>query len=186
MKRTMFFALILSLIMTLTACAAETGAAPSEAGNRAAPAAETTAVTVAETAAEAEKKMVYAHIGSRVLEIVPAENSSAEAFLALLAAGNVTVSMHDYGNFEKVGPLGSTLPTNNENITTEPGDVILYQGDQITIYYDRNSWNFTRLGKVRGLAQAELKEALGDGDVTAVFSLDKILPHDSAAGGLKN
>ena len=118
-----------------------------------------------------EEKMIYADTGRAVLEIEPADNSSADAFVALLEQGNVTVSMRDYGDFEKVGSLGSSLPTNDESITTEPGDVILYQGDQITIYYDTNTWDFTRLGKVRNLSQEELKEALGEGDVTVEFSL---------------
>ena len=106
-----------------------------------------------------------------MLEIEPADNTSAEAFIALLEKGDVTVEMSDYGNFEKVGPLGTTLPRNDEYITTEPGDVILYLGNQITIYYDVNSWDFTRLGKVRGVSQDELKRVLGSGNVTVVFSL---------------
>lgn len=122
-------------------------------------------------APEGDQPMIYAHVNGKVLKILAAENSSADAFLDLLKAGDVTVDMHDYGSFEKVGSLGTSLPRNDEQITTEPGDVILYQGDQITIYYDVNSWNFTRLGKVQDLSQAELKEILGDGNVTITFSL---------------
>ena len=118
-----------------------------------------------------EEAMIYAHIGDRTLTIRPADNSSAEAFAALLEEGDLTVDMRDYGGFEKVGPLGTSLVTNDERITTEPGDVILYQGNQITIYYDVNTWTFTRLGRVEGLTPEELREALGDGDPTAVFSL---------------
>ncbi len=115
--------------------------------------------------------MIYAHVNGKVLKILAADNSSADAFLGLLKSGDVTVGMRDYGSFEKVGPLGTSLPRNDEQITTEPGDVILYQGDQITIYYGVNSWRFTRLGKVQDLSQAELKEVLGGGDVTVRFSL---------------
>ena len=117
------------------------------------------------------EQMIYAHVNGSVLEILAAENSSAEAFLVLLESGDVTVEMHDYGSFEKVGPLGTELPTNDGLVTTEPGDLILYQGNQITIYYDVNSWSFTRLGKVQGLSQEELKSILGSGDVTVTFSL---------------
>ena len=99
------------------------------------------------------------------------DNSSAVAFYELLEKGPVTIKMTDYGNFEKVGPLGTKLPRNDTQITTQAGDIILYQGNQITIYYDTNSWNFTRLGKVDGVTQAELKKILGKGDVTAVFSV---------------
>ena len=118
-------------------------------------------------------RMIYAHVNGTVLRILAAENTSANAFLDLLKAGDVTIEMHDYGGFEKVGPLGTALPRNDEQITTEPGDVILYQGNQITIYYDVNSWSFTRLGKVRDLSQAELKEILGSGNITVTFSLSE-------------
>lgn len=109
--------------------------------------------------------------GSHSLAATLADNSSAIAFYEVLKKGPVTVDMHDYGSFEKVGPLGTSLPRNDSQITTETGDIILYQGNQITIYYDTNSWNFTRLGKVDGMTQAELKKILGKGDVTAVFSV---------------
>lgn len=98
-----------------------------------------------------------------------ADNSSAEAFIKKLSAEPLTVELHDYGNFEKVGPLPWSLPTNDEQITTELGDVILYQGDQITIYYDVNSWSFTRLAKIGSPNLDHLRDALGDGDATAVF-----------------
>ena len=100
-----------------------------------------------------------------------ADNSSARAFYELLKKEPLTVDMHDYGNFEKVGSIGTRLPRNDTQITTTAGDIILYQGNQITIYYDTNSWNFTRLGKVDGVTQAELKKILGKGDVTAVFEI---------------
>jgi hypothetical protein len=107
--------------------------------------------------------------GSHTLTATLADNSSASAFYELLQKGSVMVAMHDYGSFEKVGSLPSSLPRNDTQITTESGDIILYQGNQITIYYDTNSWSFTRLGKVDGVTQTELKKILGKGDVTAVF-----------------
>ena len=109
--------------------------------------------------------------GNHTLTATLADNSSATAFYELLKKGPLTVKMSDYGSFEKVGSLGTTLPRNDIQITTSAGDIILYQGNQITIYYDTNSWNFTRLGKVDGKTQAELKEILGKGDVTTVFSV---------------
>ena len=116
-------------------------------------------------ASEGKSRMFYAYVNNSVLPILAADNSSTDAFLDLLKTGDVTIDMHDYGSFEKVGPLGTILPRNDEQITTEPGDVILYQGNQITIYYDVNSWTFTRLGKVQDLSKEELKKILGHGDV---------------------
>lgn len=124
------------------------------------------------SAAAEELPMIYAYINDSVLTIKPSGNSSAEAFISLLRTGDLTVEMHDYGNFEKVGSIGTSLPRNDEPITTEVGDVILYLGTEVTIYYDVNSWNFTRLGKVQGLIQADLKQILGTGNVTARFSLN--------------
>ena len=99
------------------------------------------------------------------------DNPSAEAFADLLREGPVTVDMHDYGNFEKVGPLPQSLPANDEQITTSPGDVILYQGDQITIYYGENTWSFTRLAHVEGATRESLLSLLGEGDPQVTFSL---------------
>ena len=89
----------------------------------------------------------------------------------MLKAGDITISMHDYGNFEKVGPLGTSIPRNDKDITTTPGDVILYQGNQVTVYYDENRWDFTKLGHI-DIDQDELKSILGSGDVTVVLSVN--------------
>ena len=129
-----------------------------------------------------QETLIYAHVGDHTLTIRPENNSSAEAFVELLRKGDVTVAMQDYGNFEKVGPLGASLPTNDERITTEPGDVILYQGNQITIYYDVNTWSFTRLGTVQEMTAEELRKVLGTGDPTVIFSLNKDLKNSSRAG----
>ncbi len=104
--------------------------------------------------------------GDRIFYADLEDNSSAEAFIEQLSREPVTLELHDYGSFEKVGPLPWALPRNDETITTEPGDVILYQGDQITIYYDENTWRFTRLAKIGSVTRDELLEALGPGDVT--------------------
>lgn len=122
---------------------------------------------------ESETQMIYARIGEHTLAILPENNSSAEALTKLLKESDITVEMREYGGFEKVGSLGSTLPVNDERITTKAGDVILYQGKQITIYYDKNTWNFTRLGRVQNVSTEELRDILGDGDVTVTFSLEK-------------
>ena len=123
---------------------------------------------------EGEETMLYITVNGTTLTATLANNSSAEAFRELLANGPCTIQMSDYGNFEKVGPLGQGLPTNNQQITTEAGDSILYQGNQITIYYDRNSWNFTRLGKINGVTSQQLRDILGSGDVSVTFSLEKM------------
>ena len=79
-----------------------------------------------------------------------------------LAQGSVDIRMDDYGDMEKVGSLGFSLPRNDRQTTTAPGDLILYQGNSFVIYYDTNSWNFTRLGKVDGVSSRnEMLDLLG-------------------------
>ncbi len=100
------------------------------------------------------------------------ENSSAEAFFEKLKEGKLTLELHDYGNFEKVGPLPWSLPRSDEEITTSPGDIILYQGNQLTVYYDVNTWEFTRLGRINDVTKEELLGVLGEGDVSVSFWLE--------------
>lgn len=111
-------------------------------------------------------------INSQVLTAVLENNSSADAFAALLENGPLTLSMSDYGNFEKTGELPESLKRNDSTITAEPGDIILYQGKTITVYYDYNTYNFTRLGKITDITSEELKELLGKNDVTVTFRLN--------------
>lgn len=114
---------------------------------------EVSQISVITTEEQEESNMINLQIGEQNLMAKLADNTSAQAFAELLQEGPVTVQMSDYGNFEKVGPLPTSLPENNQQITTEPGDIILYQGNSITVYYDVNTWNFTRLGKVQGVTQ---------------------------------
>ena len=116
-----------------------------------------------------EEPVLKITVGDQELLATFEENPSSEEFRELLSQGPVTIEMEDYGGFEKVGPLGTTLTRSDTQITTEPGDVILYQGNQITIYYGTNSWNFTRLAKIDD--PTDLKAKLGEGTVQVTFSL---------------
>ncbi len=118
-----------------------------------------------------EMDTINIKVNDNVLKVRLENNSSVDAFIEKLKDGDIVVNAHDYGNFEKVGDLGFSLPTNDKKITTRSGDLILYQGNQITLYYDTNTWTFTKLGKVEGISEKELKDILGSGNVTLVFSL---------------
>ncbi len=100
------------------------------------------------------------------------DNSSVEALRELMADGPITLNMSDYANMEKGADLGVTLPQNNEQMNTKAGDIILYQGKTLVIYYDTNSWSLTPIGKIDNVNEEELRTALGTGDVTVTFSLE--------------
>ena len=110
-------------------------------------------------------------IGQTVLNATLADNSSAEALKEKLSQGPVTIHMDDYASMEKVGDLGFHLPTNDRQTTTKAGDLILYLGSSFVIYYDRNSWNFTRLGTIDNISAKDLRQILGRGSVTVTLSL---------------
>lgn len=110
-------------------------------------------------------------INNKELTATLVNNSSVDALISKLSEAPITIDMHDYSNFEKVGNLGFNIPRNDENIDTDYGDLILYQGNSFVIYYAPNSWNFTRLGKIDNISQSELKEILGSGNVTVTISL---------------
>ena len=122
------------------------------------------------TAAIEEERKLKITVGDEELLATFEDNPSAEEFRDLLAQGPVTLEMEDYGGFEKVGSLGTALTRSDEQITTQPGDVILYQGDQITIYYGTNTWNFTRLARIDD--PTDLRGKLGEGTVSVTFSLE--------------
>ena len=112
-------------------------------------------------------------INGKTLTADFADNSSAKALADILAKSSITYQADDYGNFEKVGDLGQSFPKNDENITTEPGDIILYQGHNLCIYYAQNTWSFTRIAKIKGISKDELKEFLGEGEITVTLSVEK-------------
>ena len=101
-----------------------------------------------------------------------AGTEAAEAFKEKLNPGALEMSLHDYGNFEKTGQLPWSLPASDERITTQPGDIMLYQGNAICIYYGENTWEFTKLGHIYNVSGDELLDILGDGDVTVRFWLE--------------
>ena len=112
------------------------------------------------------------HVNDTTFTATLEENSSAKAFAEFLAQGDMTLDMHDYGSFEKVADLPRSFPRNDKQIDTDAGDIILYQGNSITIYYDKNSWNFTRLARIDNVNKKRLQQILGKGNVKATFSVE--------------
>lgn len=118
---------------------------------------------------ESEKMRINVSVGGATFTATLEENAATESLLEMLREAPLTITIRDYGGFEKVGALGTSLPASNSQTTTQAGDIVLYQGNQIVIFYGSNSWSYTRLGRVDDLGGWE--EALGGGDVTVTFSL---------------
>ena len=165
-------ALLLALLMTIAmpACVANetVDAAPAADALDLAAGADTGTAVVEE---EFQMGAITLTVAGRPLTVEWQDNASVDALRELLRTGPLTISLSMYGGFEQVGSLGANLPRNDVQTTTEPGDIVLYSGNQIVLFYGSNSWAYTRLGKIIGLNRSELEDLLGNGDVTAVLSL---------------
>lgn len=117
---------------------------------------------------------IYATINDNKLEIELSQNIAVDALMEQLKEGNITYTARDYGGFEKVGSIGITLPTSDINIRAEAGDVMLYQGNQIVIFYGENRYSYTRIGRIKEYSTAQLKSVLnaGNGNVHVTLSLN--------------
>ena len=116
--------------------------------------------------------MIKIKVNNNVLEVKLENNEATKSLVERLKNGDITVNANEYGGFEKVGNLGFSLPRNDTSITTSAGDIVLYQGNQISLFYNSNSWSYTKLGKVQNVNSRELKNILSSGDVTLVLSLE--------------
>ena len=98
------------------------------------------------------------------------DNEAVAALKEAVKNGPLTVRMSMYGGFEQVGSLGMSLPRSDTRITTSPGDVILYSGNQMVVFYGSNSWAYTRLGHITDKTQRELTQLLSNGNVTITLT----------------
>ena len=100
------------------------------------------------------------------------ENESVEALRSLVSAEPLAVQMSMYGGFEQVGSLGTSLPRNDAQTTTQAGDIVLYAGNQIVVFYGSNSWAYTRLGRITDVPAEGMADLLANGDVVVTLSLE--------------
>ena len=129
--------------------------------------------TYAQTNYETMTTKMYITIGGRTETVTLVNNSATQALVAKLQEAPVTVTLND-NNFEIWGALGFSLPTSNEQVNAQAGDVVLYSGNNICIFYDSNSWSYTRLGRIDGLTTSELRTFLkaGANSISVTLSLN--------------
>lgn len=116
---------------------------------------------------ETETEKMVMKIGSKVVDVTWEDNASVEE-LKKLAASGLTIKMSKYGGFELVGSIGHNITSNDKQTKTAPGDIVLYSGNQLVVFYGSNSWAYTRLGKIN-MSKKELTELLGKKDVTVTL-----------------
>ena len=123
-----------------------------------------------ETGGIGMEKTLHLYINDAELAVDWEDNETVGALIELVSSGPLTVQMSMYGGFEQVGSLGASLPRNDSQTTTQAGDIVLYAGDQIVVFYGSNTWAYTRLGRITGKSAAELADLLGSGGVALTLS----------------
>ena len=115
---------------------------------------------------------IYITIDGQTQSVTLVNNTATQELVAALQNAPITVTLND-NNFEIWGALGRSLTTKNEQMTAQPGDVVLYNGSNICIFYDSNSWSYTRLGHIDGLSESELRTFLkaGQNNISVTLSL---------------
>lgn len=153
--------LVLSLIVSLSAgCSIQSGSSMAIPSETPAPMEETR---------EAEEDAMKLYLNEKEIPVTWKDNPSVHALKEEAGNHAITVELSMYSDNEQVGPLGKTYPSRDAQITTEPGDIVLYQSDQIVVFYGSNTWAYTRLGKMN-LSQEEVTDLLANGDVTLELS----------------
>lgn len=184
MKRILALTASVTLLLSITSCSS-TEAPVSGATTVITSESTTSAATVVDTAVEEtgnetttqtessdmETAMVL-RINDQIIQVEWEDNESVESLKEMASDAAITIEMSMYGGFEQVGPIGSTLPTDDEQTTTSPGDIVLYSGDQIVVFYGSNTWSYTRLGKIQNMSEEELSSLLGSSDVIITISIE--------------
>ena len=144
-----------------------------------------------ETIAQTMEETMYITIGEETHTVTMEDNVGTRALVAALQTDNITYVAHDYGNFEKVGYVGQSFPTADHQTTTSAGDLVLYNGDNICIFYGSNSWSYTRIGKLDNLSADEVRRFVkaGESEVAITLSLQpiytgiqKLSPNENSEG----
>ena len=131
---------------------------------------ETQAQSVEQTEQTEQTSALQMTIGNTPASVDWEDNAAVQALTELCRNHPLTIQMSMYGGFEQVGSIGTELPQNDVQTTTSSGDIVLYSGNQMVVFYGSNSWEYTRLGRITDKTQAELTELLSNGNVTITLS----------------
>ncbi len=164
MIRRRFYAvvLIIAMAMLLTACSESNEAQENEEPEQ----------NTESTEEDNGMRSITMKINDEEMTVTWEDNESVEALAELVSGSPLTIDMSMYGGFEQVGAIGTDLPSNDTNITTEPGDIVLYTGNNMVVFYGSNSWSYTMLGHIENKSEDELEALLGANDVKITLSAE--------------
>lgn len=163
MKKLFILFMVFVLVMNFTACENEAKSSDSEPSS--------VERKETEEVGDMTAMKMRVTIGEQSFTATLENNDATHELVKMMEKAPISIEMDDYSGFEKVGPLGKRLPIDNRQMTTQAGDIVLYSGNQIVMFYGSNSWDYTKIGRIDDLSGWE--DALGAGSVTVVFSIAK-------------
>ena len=161
--------LILSAILSIAGCEANPNTSANAPSEEASTTSESTVSTAEESGKEEKKLLLW--VNGEQLSVIWEDNASTAALCALAAEGTITIHTENYGGFEQVGILPQSIVSNDVQRTTEPGDIVLYSGNALVLFYGSNTWAYTKLGHIDGFPPHVYKDLLGSGEATVRLSL---------------
>ncbi len=182
-KQPIMMILVLGIILSLSACGTARAASGPQAGHGAQTADDSMPLqeemsaelqeAPEEITEEVQETMLQLTIGETRVNVTWEDNDSVAALKELCKDAPLTIQMSMYGGFEQVGPIGTRLPSNDVQMTTSAGDIVLYSSNQIVVFYGSNSWAYTRLGHIEDRDAGGMAALLGSGDVTITISMEE-------------
>ena len=166
MKKYLLLVLLTTMLLLMSACGGEQQSASGHASGT-----EDVKTEGSDDDQDEEEKMLRMYIGDTEVSVEWQDNRSVDALKELCKDEPMVISMSMYGGFEQVGRIGSTLPRNDVQTRTVSGDIVLYSGDQMVVFYGSNSWAYTRLGHITDQSDIDMRELLGNGDVQVTITL---------------
>ena len=172
-KNIIISAICVAMMLSIGACSDE-GKASNEDQNMKSVTSQSENVDVesSENKMEVRETAMTMTIGDTKVNVDWEANSSVDALKELVSSGPLSIDMSMYGGFEQVGSIGQSLPREDKQTTTASGDIVLYSGNQLVVFYGSNSWAYTRLGHISDKTDAEIEALLSKGDVTITLSIN--------------
>ena len=172
-KNIIISAICVAMMLSISACS-DDGKASNEDQNMKSIISQSENVDVesSEDEMEVRETAMTMTIGDTKVNVDWEANSSVDALKELVSSGPLSIDMSMYGGFEQVGSIGQSLPREDKQTTTSSGDIVLYSGNQLVVFYGSNSWAYTRLGHISDKTDAEIEALLSKGDVTITLSIN--------------
>ena len=172
-KNIIISAICVAMMLSISACSDEGKASNEDQDMKSITSqSENVDVESSENKVEVRETAMTMTIGDTKVNVDWEANSSVDALKELVSSGPLSIDMSMYGGFEQVGSIGQSLPREDKQTTTASGDIVLYSGNQLVVFYGSNSWAYTRLGHISDKTDAEIEALLSKGDVTITLSIN--------------